>query len=233
MTTAQITVLTEGPDNFEIIRDQIAGILVAESEAQQALATAGGKDPELWKLRVFAERANPLDGFQEADDGTVDSTPLVNVWFDNASFDASSSNVVERQKATGTFNIDCYGYGVSGPGVADDYAIGHQPGDEKAATEAHRALRLCRRFLMAGAWTYLGLRGTVWKRWPQSISAFQPQIDGRPAQHIVGARFSLAVDFNETSPQVVGSPLTFIAIQVKRKETGEIYLTADYGNNDS
>jgi hypothetical protein len=226
--TPQIAELIEGTDNFEIIRDQIAAILVLESTAQQALATAAAKDSGLWKLRVFAERSNPIEAFQ-AETKQADGTPVVNVWFDNASFDASSSNTVERQKATGTFNVDCYGYGIT----ADDAGIGHQPGDEKAALEAHRALRLCRRILMAGTYTYLGLRKTVWKRWTQSVTVFQPQMDGRPMQHVVGARLALAVDFNEFSPQFAGSPFETVTVALKRKETGEIYLTAEYGSEDS
>jgi len=55
---ALITTLVENLDNSELICDQIAAILATESAAQQALATLAGKNPKLWKLRVFAERTN-------------------------------------------------------------------------------------------------------------------------------------------------------------------------------
>jgi hypothetical protein len=66
-------------------------------------------------------------------------------------------------------------------------------------------VRLARNIIMAGAYTYLGLRGLVWKRFPQSISMFQPQIENRAVQRVVGARLALQVHFNEFSPQYATS----------------------------
>ena len=103
--------------------------------------------------------------------------PIVNVWFDTLTYDGAASNIVERQKIEATYNIDCYGYGVS---VED--GSGHMPGDQTASLECQRALRLVRRILMSAHYVYLGLRGVVWKRWPQSVSMLQPQIDDRAAK---------------------------------------------------
>ena len=215
--------LIDKQDNFEVIRDQIAAILVTEVASQIALASTAGKpNPNDWKLRVFTERANPWEQFLQAP--VVDTSPLVNVWYDNSSFDASASNAFERQKAVAVFNIDCYGYGIS----ADDGAFGHIPGDRAAALEVQKALRLVRNILMAAEYTYLGMRGLVWKRWPQSVTIFQPQLDGQTVQHVVGARLALQVEFNEFSPQVVAETLELISIDVVRAEDGEIVLEADY-----
>ena len=88
---------------------------------------------------------------------------------------------------------------------------------------------------MAGAYTYLGFpRGAnqiVWRRWPQSLTMFQPALDGRTVQQVVGCRLALQVEFNEFSPQVVGQALQIISATVKRSETGEIYFTAQYGED--
>jgi len=81
---------------------------------------------------------------------------------------------------------------------------------------------------MAGENTYLQLRGTVGMRWPQSVQAFQPAINGQAIQQVMAFRLSLDVQFNEFSPQVSGEPLERIAIDVKRADTGEIYFEADY-----
>ena len=81
---------------------------------------------------------------------------------------------------------------------------------------------------MAAEYTYLGLRGTVWRRWPQSITVFQPQIDGRPVSHVVGARIALRAEFNEFAPQVTPETLELLTVNMKRTEDGEIVLAANY-----
>jgi hypothetical protein len=81
---------------------------------------------------------------------------------------------------------------------------------------------------MSGHYTYLALRGLVWKRWPQSLGMFQPQMDNRTAQHVVAGRFALQVSFNEFSPQVTGEVLETLSIEVLRANTAELYLRAEY-----
>lgn len=216
-----IQTLIDKQDSFEIVRDQIAGILLAEFKNQQNLAQLVGKDPHAYELDVFTERASPWEKFLEPD--CDDTTPIVNVWYSSTTFDASASNTIERQKGEGTFNVDVYGYGRS-KGTDN----GHDSGDELAALEAQRVLRLIRNVLMASINTQLQLRGLVWQRWPQSATIFQPQSDSRPVDHVVGGRLVLSVVFNEFSPQYEGEPLEYVAIQVIRKETGQVFLAADY-----
>ena len=213
--------LIDKQDNFEIIRDEIAAILKLEITEQMVLATAATKDPDDWKLRIFSERSNPWEQYS---DSPTDTSPIVNIWYDNSSFDPGASNSVESQKAGAVYNIDCYGYGKS----TDVQGGGHNPGDKEAALEVQRALRLVRNILMASQYTYLGLRGLVWSRWTQSISVFQPQIDGRAIQHVVGARIAFRVEFNEFSPQFEGNVLELVSTKVIRAEDGEIYIEADY-----
>lgn len=212
----KILELIDKRDNVEIIRDQIAAILTIELEHQSVLS--GLPQP-----RVFIERSNPWGQFLTASGG---EQPIVNVWFDSSSFDEAASNVVERQKCEAVFNVDCYGFALSTNDATP--GAGHAPGDLHAALEAQRAIRLARNILMAGAYTYLGLRGLVWKRWPQTISMFQPQIDNRAVQRIVAARLALQVQFNEFSPQVQGEELETLIVEVRRAETGQLYLRAEY-----
>ena len=221
-----INALIDKEDNFEIVRDQIAAILTTETASQQALAKAANKkNPKLWKLRVFTERANAIEEWRDVDPTkTIDESPIINVWYDNGSFPMNKGNVVERQAHDAVYNIDCYGVGFSG----DNPSGGHFLGDKEAALETQRAIRLVRNILMAADYTYLGLRRTVWRRWPQSINVFQPQIDGRPVSHVVGARIALRVEFNELAPQITPETLEKIVIDTKRTEDGEIVLTAEY-----
>lgn len=214
---AQIHELITKVDNAEIIRDQIAAILAVELANQGALS--GLPQP-----RVFIERSNPWGQFLVPEQPPAQ--PLINVWWDSSTFEPSTSNVVERQKAEAVYHIDCYGSSPS----SDVQAGGHLPGDEQAAREAQRTVRLARNILMAGAYTYLGLRGVVWKRFPQTISMFQPQLDTRAALRVVGARLALQVHFNEFSPQIAAETLETLMIDVLRKETGELLLRAQYPN---
>lgn len=216
-----IAELIDKRDNCEIVRDQIAAILATEVANQQALATADGKNPADYKLRIYTERSNPWETFLN---DQTDRSPVVNVWFDSSNFDKGGSNIVERQKTEATFNIDCIGFGMS----EDVPGGGHKAGDKEAALEVQRALRLVRNILMAAEYTYLGMRGVVWQRWPQSITSFQPQIDGRQIQQIVGARLAFNVVFNEFSPQVPAVTLELVSAEVSRSEDGEVVVTADY-----
>lgn len=220
--TAKITELIDKQDVSEIVRDKIAEILLVESTAQQALATAANKEPKLWALRVFTGRSHPWSEFQDCP-AQLDAVPIVNVSFSLSSVEKERSNSVERQSYAGTYFIDCYGYGVS----ADEDA-GHIVGDAIAELEAHRAARLVRNILMAGAYTYLDLRRTVGSRMVDKIEIFDLPIDAQPAQNIRGARISFTVSFNEFSPQVSGEQLEVISATVRRAETGEILLRAKY-----
>ena len=213
--------LIDKQDNFEIIREQIGLILKTEETSQQALALAGGKDPALWALRVFTERSNPWELFGDYDS---DHTPIVNVWFETGNFNPSASNVVEKQECQGLFNVDVYGYGES----KSDGGTGHIPGDHAASIECQRAVRLVRNILMASEYTYLKLRGTVWRRMISSTTIFQPQQDDQNADQIVGARIAFRVDFSELSPQYEGEPLEILTTEVRRQSTGELLFDAEY-----
>lgn len=210
---ALINTLLSQRDSVEIIRDQLAAILKLELARQAEL----GLDPE---PRVFLERSNPWGVLLEE---PPDESPIVNVWFDTESFNGSASNIVERQQAEGTFNIDVYMSATS----AED-GTGHAPGDEAAAIGCLATLRLIRLILMSAHYTYLGLRGTVGKRWPQTLGLFRPSTDDRLVQNVVAGRLALVVTYNEYAPQVEGEPLETLAVEVKRAGTGEIYLTAQY-----
>ena len=105
---------------------------------------------------------------------------------------------------------------------------GHTPGDKAAAYQVQKALRLVRNILMAAQYTFLGLQGLVWQRWPLSVTVFQPQTDNGQIQKVVGARLALQVTFNEFSPQVEPEVLELLRVEVHRKEDGELVLASEY-----
>jgi hypothetical protein len=206
-------------DSFEIVRDQIAGILATEIANQKALAQADGKDPAEWDAAVYLERINPWEKWLNINTETateVDKRPIINVWYDSDNPADNSTDTVERTWVEGTFNIDCYGYG-----QAERTAGGHTVGDRSAVFEAHRALRLVRNILMSANCVYLGLRGLVGRRAHRSRQAFQtdPQL---AVQNLYATRFQLSVWFEELSPQYEGQPLEVINLDTMRAEDGEI-----------
>lgn len=208
--------LIDKRDNSEIIRDQIAAILVLNVAAQMAFATGEGKDPEAWRLRVYQERSNPWENASD------EVAPVVNVWFESSAVNLQASDTVERQTYSGVFNVDVYGFGTSKSNGA-----GHVPGDQIAAEEAQRGVRLARNVLMASMYTYLGLRGTVARRMVDAITIFQPKQEAN-ATHVVGARLSLRVDFLEYSPQYVGQPLEVLNAKIYAAEDGQLLIEAQY-----
>lgn len=201
-----------------MIRDQIAAILLTETASQQALAAAAlpPRDPGQWELRVFLERTNPWGDFVELSNGEQ-PVPIVNVSYNGTSFDERGSNVVERQRATSTYHIDCYTAAAS-----EETPEGHMPGDQRAAIEVQRVVRLVRNLLMAGQYTYLGLRSLVARRWPTGIETFEPPNDARASQRLGVARLTLQVMHDEFSPQTVGEPLELISVNVQRAPNGEL-----------
>lgn len=216
---AEITQLIDKLDTFEIVRDKIAQILATESAAQVSLATAALKpNPGLWALKVYTERSSPWDCVDPNTD------VIVNVWFDSTSVDEAASNVVRAQAMRGTFNVDVIGFGNSGPNGSG----GHRPGDEVAALNAQRGLRLVRNILMASSYTYLGLRSLVGQRMPQSITTFQPQLNSNPADHAVGARLALGVRYEEFSPQFEPATLLELGVRVERAEDGRVLAELEY-----
>ena len=220
MTVQVLSSLIDKQDASEVVRDRIGELLILNFAEQAQLATAAGEDPNLFAARVFLERANPFEEWLNDPAPGEARRPIVNIMYDSSSYDEAGSNTVERQKATHTYNIDCYGYAVS----ADVDGGGHLPGDLLATLAVQRCMRLVRNILMAGENTYLQLRGTVWKRWPQSISMFQPALDGRTVQQVIACRMAFDVTCNEYAPQVDGPALELIGYKVFRAGTGELLI---------
>lgn len=212
-------------DAFEIVRDTVAQILADESASQQALALAEipPEDPDLWKIDVYSERANPWEKWLNSPVSS-DVAPIVNVWFDADTFDQGHGGVVDGQAAVGVFNVDCYGFACS----RDDGGAGHVAGDEQAAREAQRAAKLVRNILMSSEYTYLGLRGMVSRRWLRSRTSFQPAQDSRTVQKIVAVRLSYEVKYLETSPQYVGENGELVSVELKRNSDGQVLAQLDY-----
>lgn len=222
---AALETLIDKVDTFELVRDQVAVLLVENTAAQKILATAADKDPALWGLLVFTEASKPWEVYLN-DPPPVPAPPIVNVWYESGSFDRSKSDPVRRQAHLGVFNVDVYGF--ASATVDRDDATKHRPADREAAFTAQRGIRLARNILMAGPNTYLQLRGTVAGRWPTSIQSFQPELNNEAIPGLIGMRLSLLVDFNEFSPQEVPTTLDEVGVNIHRLSDGLIVAEADF-----
>lgn len=215
-----ISKLIDKQDMVEHVRDQIAAILAIEIAAQMTLATAAGKDAAQWDVQIFSERSNPYEKFLAID--PTDVSPVANVYWDSTNFDRAASTSVSRQKSDTIYHIDCFGYGRS-----SEATTGHTLGDREAAVEVQRAVRLVRNILMASQYTYLDMRGVIWRRWVQGVTMFRPEA-AASTQKIAGARLTLQVEFNEFAPHVEPETLETLAVDVYRQLDGRVLVEADY-----
>ena len=214
--------LIDKGDNFEKIRDRIAAILAAETALQQTAATAIGKDPDLWKFRVYSERSNPWENVTGDD-----KTPVINVWFDNSTYDPSASNISTRQRATSRYNVDLYCHA-----EAYQTSDGHAAGDELSAKMAHNTAKLVRNILMHETYTYLLYRGIVWKRWINAITVFQPASGGQSIERVIGCRIALDVDHNEEIDIETPETLDSIGIKFYHEPDGQIIAELEYAASE-
>lgn len=218
-----IATLIDKQDSVEIIRDQIAVLLASEVAAQKALATTAGKDPNLWDLKVFAERINPIEEY--LNDTASFLVPVVDVMFDSSAFQLHKSDLTERQGVVATYSIDCYGFGIS----EDVPGGGHTPGDMTGSLEAQRAAMLVRNILMAGENRFLGLdRSVAWDRWITGTQMMHSDKDHQSVQKISCARIEMTVATNEFSPQVIPGTIAEINVDLKRASDGSVLAQATY-----
>lgn len=216
--------LIEDPDTGEVVRDQIAAILVTEIAKQKALAVLAAKDPRLWDFQVFVERTNAFGKFEAAQGDRKDVIPIVSVKRRRETTDPSKSDVVKTQHVIGVFEIDCYGYATS-----KDDGAGHDPADRRANFETQRVVKLVKKILMSDGQTYLGLRKIVGYRMWRDVDFFDPEdLEQVTVQKVSASRINLEVHYQDISPQAKGVDLEVLFAEVKHTTTGEVLLQVEY-----
>jgi hypothetical protein len=209
---SKIDFLLSENDNIELIRNQTAGILRIETENQYSLAAEKGiEDLRDYKIGVFVEKLRPWDLTGNSDN--KNPFPLINVSLSGYNGEAGSAQGEKKYKAT--FYIDCYGCG--------DFNNTNGNDDSLATIRAWKTARIARNILMSSYYTYLGLRGTVFKRSILSIQTGNPSNMPESAVSVTTCRISFSVDFSEKSPQEGGVLFEGIAFK-SLGDDGEILI---------
>jgi hypothetical protein len=225
---ARIETLIDKQDNFEIIRDQIAAILAIEVSNQVELAKIAGKNIEDYDFDVYVERSRPWDVNTNAEGNQCGALPLVNVLFDNDNFSGNNSNKTERQRAVGTFYIDCYGAKNKNAKMS---------GDEASSKESDRIGRLVRNIIMSAKYNSLALgyaefgqgNNIVFSRQIMKREKFLPDINNKNFENVVGTRLTLEVQYDEYAPQYEPTELDLLYVKcLKDSVTGQIYFEGNY-----
>jgi hypothetical protein len=216
---ALITTLIDKLDTNEIVRNKIASILATEEANQRVLATDASKDPNLWKFSVFIERAKPWLVLTDNNGSEIGEMPLVNVSFDNDSFDNKGSANIGFQKARGIFYIDCY---------ATKNRTISMTGDEASSKEADRIARLVRNIIMHGNYTYLDLRQTVTRRFITRREKLQPDIKMEGLENVIVSRISVEVEYEEYTNQGVPVTMEQVFGQCKVSDTSQVYFDSNF-----
>lgn len=218
LTESMINILIDKQDTCEIIRDQLAAILAIEIAHQAELAEDSGKNVDDFYFSVYSECSNPWE---------VDEMPLVNISFDNDRFDNKNSDLLSRQRATGTFYLDCY---------ANKKTTDADSGDELSTREAVRIARFVRNIIMSNEYTYL-LLGTrelgansslVTRRRISRREVFKSDIKAENYENVVACRLTLEVDYDEFAPQTVMTDLELLILQCEQEDTGKVNFNAEY-----
>jgi len=216
--SALITTLIDKQDSNELVRDQIAAILAVEVANQRTLAIADGKDPDDYSFSVYIERSKPWESGE---------MPLVNVLFDNDRFDNRNSNMLDRQRAIGTFYIDCY----AKKNTTDD-----NEGDELSSKEADRIAMLVRNIIMSNEYFQLALgyrelgvgNNIVSRRYIMRREKFQPDIRNEAYENIIACRVMVEVEYDEFSPQTETEDFELLIHSCKRSDDDKVLFVTEH-----
>lgn len=203
MAESVINELLSKPDNVEIIREQIAAILLLETRRQYKLATeSGDASKEDYNIKIFLEQEMPFALQTNAD---ANKFPLVNITLDGANIQSGSTKTADKTMKA-VFLIDCYNHGnAQGDGLTG----------RSANVAVWKTARIIRNILCASDYTYLHLRGIVGGREVTKMQSGKPRLQDS-AVTVSICRITLEVTYDEQSPEVTGvdcEPMT-VAIDV-------------------
>lgn len=205
----EVTELLNSPDNVEIVRDQVAGILALELMHQKEIAdeTPDLPAPQDYDVKVYIENDEPWAVQDEKN-----PFPAINVSFVKYKIDTDDGS--NDRIVNALYNVDCYAVGnYDGEGFAG----------RVAKIKSMKIARFARNILQAANYRYLKLRGVVNSQHIASCTSGVVK-DSEGAVKVGVQRIALEVEFHEHSPQVVSDVLEEMHLTCN-SATGEILLT--------
>lgn len=189
------------PMMFELVRDQIAAIIVNELANQITLAIADSAPTEPYEIAVTTEKTDSWNKSQ---------FPLVNVWYDSGNIDTSASSPANQQQGDHFYNLDCY---VEKP--SEDDAGDIVSGDTLSAKEVQRVASIIWQIIMADQNTRLQFEfrtadvpsALVAHRIFEQLTTFQPSFGDTVVENVQALRLRLKVRHVEIPPVTIGVTL--------------------------
>lgn len=225
-----IDILIDKKDSFELIRDNIAEILAEETISQQALAIAAGKNPELWKFKVFVERRDAWEMFYNNEI----ECPIVVIFFEKCKFSGKASASALYMSAVGQFPI----YVISAA-TGEKTSEGQKKADKSAIFNTQRIVRLVRNILYAqpavnndpeADYQYLNLRGKVGSRRLSEVEMID--IDQKKqAIQISMAKMTLEVGYVESAIEKSSEIIEMIELETKINDENEMIFQFELEEN--
>jgi hypothetical protein len=220
---AKIKKLITAREGYEIARDQIAGILITERDAQKVLAAAASEPVTDWDFDVVMERTNPIQISENAS-GKILKKALVNIMTADIQI-LNNANPTRSQKIRVTYNIDVYGY-KNAKTNTDTGEI--ERADYLSTIDSQRVVRLVRKILMSGLYPSLDL-SFVTERSLESVQPFIPNlVEIQGSENIVGNRITMIVTYDEVTVENDYDDIEYIHVTVNHGNTGVVELLYDY-----
>jgi len=182
--------------NFELVRDQIGGILTTELLKQKELQAFD--EP----VTVFQERIIPM---------TTEEVLYFNVLMDGASYDSFSNLSVQGNVR---YLVDVYVCGADSPGKS---------GSKDSRNRLGKFIGMVRYILSSGQYKTLGFEpGFIGGVYVESIALSDPQRSG-DVNYTAFGRVVISVRMAEENSATAGVPITSIGTVMKISETDHGY----------
>jgi len=192
---------------YELVRDQVVAIIVAEFSRQRTLATGALRD---WYdsffdadgLKIFVERGTPFDSSE---------LNAINVYFGSENM---GSGTVLAVDGSVKIAVDVVGASCGSRAMR---------GDERSARIVQRVAGVIRRILMHPQYVVLGMVGTVHGRKVSAISMGEPSAL-KDAEFTIGCGLALDVSVTEKLGTSVSGVLCESTNLTIDRDTGRIII---------
>ena len=215
----------------ELVRDQIALIIITELPKQKAIAVdlAANQPATLQGIQAQTDLDNGVYDIinniftEKGTQFTEKQLPGINIVYGNSGYSATEGDNINQQVSNSNYAI-----GVHFEGIHEQTGDVIKKGDEKAARVTARTLGLLRGILMSGQYKTLGdeFKGIIWKRRVTSLDVLQPDYQEINGRHGIVGLLNMEVKFSEIGPAIDGVQLAAtinnIRVKLRTDDDGKV-----------